>query len=152
MRTKQKGQSLVEFAVMLPLLLIIVMGLLGFGLYFSDYVALNSIARSIAREASVMDNSTKTWKSINQSYVDNAGSSTLNTYYLPNSAYVWDPTEGQGGLVIEKSGKNVKVTAKATVADTGGPLHALSGLMGDQSFFSDITVTYEMYWEYYEDS
>ena len=49
----QKGQSIVEFALVLPLFLLIVFGIINFGFLFADYVALNDVARSSAREASI---------------------------------------------------------------------------------------------------
>ncbi len=45
----QKGQSLVEFAVALPLLLLIVMGIAQFGMALNVYLALNNAVREGAR-------------------------------------------------------------------------------------------------------
>lgn len=49
----QKGQSIVEFAVILPLFLLLVIGIINFGFLLTDYVSLNNVARTSAREASL---------------------------------------------------------------------------------------------------
>ena len=51
---KNKGQSLVEFALILPLFLFLVFAIIYCGMLFHDYSSLSSIARSAAREASIM--------------------------------------------------------------------------------------------------
>ena len=50
---KHKGQSVVEFALVLPLFLLIMFGIIYTGMMFHDYTTLSNIARSSAREASV---------------------------------------------------------------------------------------------------
>lgn len=45
----QKGQSLVEFAIILPLLLLLVMGIIEFGMMLNSYLAINNAAREGAR-------------------------------------------------------------------------------------------------------
>jgi len=51
---KSKGQSLVEFALILPLFLFLVFAIIYCGMLFHDYSALSSIARSAAREAAIV--------------------------------------------------------------------------------------------------
>ena len=48
-----KGQSVVEFALVLPLFLFIMFGVIYTGMMFHDYATLSNIARSSAREAAV---------------------------------------------------------------------------------------------------
>ena len=50
MRT-EKGQSLVEFAFVLPLLLFFIFGIIYCGMLFYDYSTLSTLARSSTREA-----------------------------------------------------------------------------------------------------
>lgn len=45
----QKGQSLVEFAIILPLILLIVMGIAQFGLLFNSYLTIQNATREGAR-------------------------------------------------------------------------------------------------------
>ncbi len=50
---KRKGQSVVEFALVLPLFLFIMFGVIYTGMLFHDYITLSNIARTSAREAAV---------------------------------------------------------------------------------------------------
>lgn len=45
----EKGQSLVEFSIILPLLLLLLMGILEFGLMLNSYLTINNLAREGAR-------------------------------------------------------------------------------------------------------
>jgi len=49
----KKGQSLVEFVLVLPLILLIIMGIFEFGLMFNSYLTINNASREGARLASV---------------------------------------------------------------------------------------------------
>ena len=53
LRKNEKGQTLVEFAIVLPILLLLVMGIIQFGIIFSAQIALTNAAREGARAASV---------------------------------------------------------------------------------------------------
>jgi Flp pilus assembly protein TadG len=50
---REDGQAYVEFAFVLPVLLLIVMGIIQFGMVFKDYIALTDATRVGARQASV---------------------------------------------------------------------------------------------------
>lgn len=45
----QKGQALVEFAIILPILLMLVMGILQFGMMLNSYLTIENAAREGAR-------------------------------------------------------------------------------------------------------
>ncbi len=49
----QEGQSLVEFALVIPLLLIILMGIIEFGLMFNSFIVITNGSREGARLASL---------------------------------------------------------------------------------------------------
>lgn len=49
----EKGQSFVEFALILPVLLIIVMGIFEFGLMFNAYITISNASREGARLGSL---------------------------------------------------------------------------------------------------
>ena len=51
---RQKGQALVEFAFVLPILLTIVFMILYGGIMFVDYLTLSNTARSSARDAALL--------------------------------------------------------------------------------------------------
>jgi Flp pilus assembly protein TadG len=50
---KDKGQALVEFAIILPILLLLLLGILQFGVVFNNYIQVTSAAREGARKAAV---------------------------------------------------------------------------------------------------
>lgn len=45
----EKGQSLVEFAIILPILLLVVMAILEFGMMLNNYLTIQNAAREGAR-------------------------------------------------------------------------------------------------------
>jgi Flp pilus assembly protein TadG len=52
-RQKEKGQALVEFAVVLPVLVILVFAIIQFGILFRNYLDLTDAVRAGARVAAV---------------------------------------------------------------------------------------------------
>jgi Flp pilus assembly protein TadG len=52
-RNGERGQALVELALVLPLFLLLLLGIVQFGTVFRDYIALTDATRVGAREASV---------------------------------------------------------------------------------------------------
>lgn len=52
---RQKGQDIIEFALLVPLFFVIVIAMCAFGMFFSDYITFNNVARSVAREAVVRE-------------------------------------------------------------------------------------------------
>ena len=54
---KQKGQSAVEFALMAPIVFLIIFGMIYGGFMFMEYLNFNNHARTIAREISVAEES-----------------------------------------------------------------------------------------------
>lgn len=50
---KQKGQSLVEFTLVIPFFLLLIFGLIYSGMLFYDYSTLSNMARSAARERAI---------------------------------------------------------------------------------------------------
>ena len=46
---KQKGQSLVEFALVMPMLLLVVTGIAAFGIYLNNYMASDGCSEHRAR-------------------------------------------------------------------------------------------------------
>ena len=47
----QRAQGLVEFALVIPLFLLLVMGIIYFGMAFSDYLTMSNSVRCIAHDA-----------------------------------------------------------------------------------------------------
>lgn len=53
---KQSGQVIVEFALILPLFLLMIFGLIYSGMLFHDYSTLSNVARSATREVALLSN------------------------------------------------------------------------------------------------
>ena len=75
---KHKGQSVVEFALVLPLFLFIMFGVIYTGMMFHDYATLSNIARATAREAAVSD--TSDYTEIKSYYTPQLGNLMTNFY------------------------------------------------------------------------
>lgn len=73
---KQKGQSLVELAIMLPILLIILLGIVDFGRVFYAYVTITNASREGARYGSLYPLSTDEIRSRVQQ--ETAGTMTIS--------------------------------------------------------------------------
>jgi hypothetical protein len=51
--TNESGQAMTEFAIVLPFFLVLLMGVIQFGIVWNDYVSLTDAARAGARRAAV---------------------------------------------------------------------------------------------------
>ena len=49
----ERGQTLTELAMVLPILLVLILGIAQFGLVFNNYIALTDAARAAARKGAV---------------------------------------------------------------------------------------------------
>jgi Flp pilus assembly protein TadG len=52
----EQGQTMVEFAFVLPILLVMLFGIIQFGIIFNNYVALTDAARAASRKGAVSRN------------------------------------------------------------------------------------------------
>ncbi len=162
MRRFQKGQSLVEFAFILPFLVLFMIGLMYFGLMFSNYVAMNDIAREAARSAAMLDDTTykdSRFDTIRQAYTDKfkndtskSSTLTIDRYYLPNSTYLWNPSdENQFKIEYSNSGSGngeVSVTLTANLDESDGSLAGtFFNVIGSDGTLRNLVVTYHMYSE-----
>jgi Flp pilus assembly protein TadG len=55
--TDEQGQTLTEFAIVLPLFVVLLFGIIQFGITFNNYVTLTDAARAAARKGAVSRNS-----------------------------------------------------------------------------------------------
>ena len=149
LRRLQKGQSVIEFALVLPLFLLLVMGIFYFGMVMADYLALSSIARSSAREASVIvekDKVKKNYLNVKENYKD---------YKLPIDIYDWNPDiENNFNIRNVKinskdESTNVVVTINATLNKNGSMLANIVNKLADMTNKNTtLNITYTMYSEY----
>ena len=135
-KIRQKAQTIVEFALVLPIFLMLLIGIIFSGFVLSDYVAMNHLARSVAREASLAQSSE--YANIKDKYAKQA---SKNGNYLPNDTYVCNIKKGPGSLTIADKDDDVVVTVKAEADAMKGVFHSILQVTG----IDKITVEYRMY-------
>lgn len=111
---KQKGQDMVEFAILLPLFLMILLGIIYSGFFFSDYLTLNNIARYSARHVELSDT-----LPLSEDVVKDMTSAT-HLYHVTR-------------ITAERSGnetdKNLKVSVEFAINE-GDSLHVILNRLG----------------------
>jgi len=143
MQNKQKGQSIIEFALVLPLFLLLVFGLFYIGMFFADYLTLSSIARSSAREAAIIssdDYYQNNYQKIREKYKDEK---------LPMDIFDWRATSTEHfNIKYDKNSQNVQVTMKADLNTQGSQLGNIVSRLAGGMKLAKIDITYSMYSEY----
>lgn len=139
----QRGQAIVEFAILLPLFLILLFGIFYASMIFADYMTLSSIARSSAREAAIISSESdynNNYKKIREKYKNEK---------LPLDIFDWKATSTENfNIKFDKKSHNVEVTMKAKLYKSGSQLgNILNNLAGDTKL-AKIDITYSMYSEY----
>ena len=152
LRRRQRGQSMVEFAIVIPFFLVFIMGIAYFGAAISDYIALNNMARSCAREASLGGPST--YGKLQNEYLKKD---------LTAGLYEWGPQAYSKGLADINVGKvepektgdhgNVVVTLKSKIDMSQENAAAIFKRLlirwaGASPEVLNLHVTYTMYSEY----
>ena len=136
--SRQKGQGVIEFALVLPLLMLVIMGLCYFGMAFSDYLVLNNDVRSIAREASLTNCSEANLKKIKDNYKDEESK-------LPFHFYTVDKIE----IIPNRDTYNVEVTLYYHLSEGTWLGKIMTNLTEKNSVYSENserhTSTYFMY-------
>lgn len=128
----KKAQAMVEFAVMIPLFIMFIMGIMYSGMIFADYMSFNNIARSSAHEASLAEH----YDEIYDKYTADD---------LPAGLYDWDHNNRKDFNIETLYDSNgVKVTIHASVKKDNNVLVMFSNFLGKDSLF-DVDITYQMY-------
>ena len=83
----QRGQSIVEFALVLPLFLLFVAGIVYVGFALSDYLTLSSTTRSIAHEASLTRNENNRREIVKRQ---------IRNVDLRSGLFIWNPDRNGG--------------------------------------------------------
>ena len=146
----QRGQSIVEFALVLPLFLLFTFSIIYFGCVFADYVTLGTIARSSARAASVLQQEDaakqqQDYQTIRDGFHDQK---------LPFDIYEWNPSDTQYFDIQYKPpatsapNGNVEVTVTANLQGVGKTLVDIVNGLTDSDNTGNLSITYTMYSEY----
>ena len=94
-KLKQKGQAIIEFAVVLPLFVLFLFGIIYSGMLFYDYISLSNLARSAAREAAIVktvdDDDTRLKYQAIGSYYEGKVTNLLTHLYEPKPEKEGDP-------------------------------------------------------------
>jgi len=98
-----RGQALVEFALMLPVLMLLIIGMMEFGLIINQYMVVTEAAREGARSAAV-GNSNTTIISVTKIAASQIDTSQLTITISPTDTRV------RGNSVTVTVGKPVAIT------------------------------------------
>lgn len=85
MKNKSKGQSLVETALILPVIILLLSGIIDFGLFFNSYLIVNNAAREGARLAVTGSSDANVINEI-RSMVSSLDSSKISISVAPDEA------------------------------------------------------------------
>lgn len=153
LRRGQRGQSMVEFGIVVPFFFVFIMGIAYFGAAISDYIALNNMARSCAREASI--DGPSAYRKLENHYL--AQDLTAGLYEWGPQAY----SEGLADIHVDKdiseattgNHGNVVVTLKSKIDMSRENAAAIFKRLlirwaGASPDVLDLDVTYTMYSEY----
>lgn len=116
---KQKGQVIIEFALILPLFIILLFGIIYCGMLFYDYISLSNIARSAARESAIVSSFDSTQRAkIENYYTQKITGGLLTSLYEaedvpdtgdPSKSYKITVSEDDNGTTGDTSDDGVKV-------------------------------------------
>lgn len=90
-KLKQKGQAIIEFAVVLPLFVLFLFGIIYSGMLFYDYISLSNLARSAAREAAIVQDLNDQKISDIEGYYTPKANGLITQLYVPKPEKEGDP-------------------------------------------------------------
>jgi Flp pilus assembly protein TadG len=85
------GQALVEFALVVPLFLVLVLGVVSFGTAYNNYENLTDAVRAAAREAAAQPNQTQACNAARTSLQSTGGAITPQNVQCANTTVNGDP-------------------------------------------------------------
>lgn len=153
LRRSQRGQSMLEFGIVIPFFFIFIMGIAYFGAAISDYIALNNMARSCAREASI--DGPSAYRKLENHYL--AQDLTAGLYEWGPQAYseglAWINVQPDTSEATTGNHGNVVVTLKSKIDMSRENAAAIFKRLlirwaGASPKVLDLDVTYTMYSEY----
>jgi Flp pilus assembly protein TadG len=109
---REDGQAMVEFALVLPVLLVLVLGIIQFGITFNHYMTLTDAVRAGARQAAVsrtLPDPAGSAEARVRSAASGSLSDAADPVALPVTITPYDPASGQAKFA---QGGDVTVTAQ----------------------------------------
>src|SRR5262245_20029861 len=105
--TKRRGAALVEFAIVVPLLMLLLMGIMEFGMILHDYLSISQGAREGVREAAVGSPQAKVRTRVMRASLPGIASEMILIHYYDEAQSRWvdarDDSSGTSNLVPPKS-------------------------------------------------
>ena len=138
----QRGQSIVEFAFILPLFLLLFIGIVYTGVAFSDYLMISHTVRSITHEASLAGSDSDFPKIL----AKNTANATMKS-----DLYIWSPDRITGSnnqylsIHYDTNRQEVVVIATAFYNTSGSYIARLLNNLAGKTDAGDIRVEYAMY-------
>lgn len=102
-RTGRRGQAAVEFALVLPILLVLLIGIVEFGRAWNEHQVITSAAREAARKASISDEDV-TWAEVLASAQNTLAGASIDPARatIPEAGTNWDgPTNSDLTISID---------------------------------------------------
>lgn len=132
-KNNERGQDVIEFALVMPFLLMFLFGIAYIGFLFSDYLTLNNLARSSAREASITAQQSygdgknavpiqAAYDQVRNKYVQQAEKSQ-HMYEITDDGYTIQPVMESGQV------HDVRVTITARMKDDNSAIHAIKNFI-----------------------
>ncbi len=92
MKTKnEQGQTMVEFAVVLPIMLMLLFAIIQFGIAFNNYITITDAARAAARKAAVSREALDPVQAAKDEAKASAGNLDATQLDVSVSPAPWDP-------------------------------------------------------------
>lgn len=146
---KQRGQTLIEFALVFPLFLLIIFGTVYVGLLYGDYLTYSDMTRAAAREAAIVGTQTYSDGRTDYRAVQSKYQSMINNHKMNTNLY------SLKDIVISKTGSptsggepansvKVQVMTELNERSWGYAFAKVVKAMG-VSLAGGYTITYYMY-------
>jgi len=134
--TDDQGQNIVEFALLLPVLLYILMGIIQFGFIFAAYITLNNAVREGARWGSIYIYDGARTKTQN----DVARNDGLVDRMIQSRGVLNMPARGTNGTNFNTSGGNTLAAASCPAQDPA----PIAGWYYGSNGNPDVTICYSL--------
>jgi hypothetical protein len=131
----RRGAALVEFAIVVPLLMLLLMGIMEFGMILHDYLSISQGAREGVREAAVGSPQGKVRNRVMRASLPAITPEMIHVHYYDEAQSRWvdsrDDSGGTSNLVPPKSLIRVRVVSYPHRLITGSFFAWLPGVQGN---------------------